>query len=156
MPYSPVPAFVAVNPSNPTAISSATYLMNGLGVAGASAFTITPTATGRVLILVTGDIVENATAQTATLQLSYGTGAAPANAAAVAGTQVGQQVAWVSLTGTLTSTFTLMALVTGLTVPTFTGQGVQSASTPYWLDVNSKSSAGTVQLTNLSCVAVEL
>ncbi len=156
MPYSPAPTFVHVNPGNPAAIASATYQMNGLGVAGATAWTITPLITGRILLLAVGDLVENATAQTATVQLSFGTGSAPANAAAVTGTQVGAQVAWVSLTGVLTSTFSLIAFVTGLAVPGVNSLGATGASVAVWLDIAAKSSAGNVQLQNLDLTAIEL
>lgn len=155
MPFSPAPAAVVRTFASATAINSAVYLMNGLGSA-ASPLVITPTSTGRVLVMITGDLVENATAQTATLQLSFGTGAAPANAAALTGTQVGGELSWVSLTGQLTMPFAHTWLITGLSVPTFSGIGAQSAATPVWIDLNTKSSAGTVQLTNINAFAIEL
>lgn len=145
MAYFPHPNVIGVTPSNPTAIASATYQMCGLGVAGVSAWTVTPKVTGTVLLLITGDQTTNATAQTITGQLSYGTGAAPANAAAVTGTQTGPQPAWVSLTGILTVPFSMAAIVTGLTI-----------GTAYWLDLALKASAGTGQATNLHCVVIEL
>ena len=145
MPYFPHNA-VGVTPANQTAIASATYQMNGLGaVAAPNTFAITPSTTGRVLVLITGDLVENATGQTATCQISYGTGAAPANAAAVTGTQTGPQPTWVSLTGNLTVYFCISTVITGLTI-----------GTVYWLDLAMKSSAGNVQLTNATCVAIEI
>jgi hypothetical protein len=144
-PYTPAPAVVSRTPADQTALASATYVMNGLGAIASVPCALTPLVTGRVLVMISGDIVENATAQTATLQLSYGTGAAPANGAAVTGTQTGGQLAWVSLTGQLTQTFALTNIITGLTV-----------GTAYWFDIAGKSSAGTVQLTNLNFAAVEL
>lgn len=156
MPFTPTSyGQCGVTPSNPTAINSATYLMNGLGVAGANAWVITPQTTGRVFFMATGQLVENATAQTATIQLSYGTGSAPANAAALAGTQVGGQQAWVSLTGQLTTQFSIAWVVAGLAVPSMKPDGTQNAATPVWFDINSKSSAGTIQLTNLNLIAFE-
>ncbi len=144
MPFYPTLA-VGVVPANPTAIASSTYLMNGLGVAGANALAFTPTGSGRIIVSVSGDLLADATARVCAAQLSYGTGTAPANAAAVAGTQYGAQLAWTSLTGMLTMPFTLSALVTGLTI-----------GTAYWFDVNSKASAGTVQLTNLNAWVMEV
>ena len=144
MPFAPGQA-ISRTPANQTAINSATYLMNGLGVISSVPCRLTPGATGRVLVIITGDLVENATAQTATVQLSYGTGTAPSNAGALAGTQVGGELAWVSLTGQLTQTFAIHQLITGLTV-----------NTDYWFDLNMKSSAGTIQATNVNFTAVEV
>lgn len=155
MPFSPAPVHVQTTPANPTAIASAAYLMNGLGSA-ASPFVITPQITGRVLVIVSGDLVENATAQTATIQGRFGTGTAPANAAADTGTAIGGQVAWTSLTGELTVPFSYQFVITGLSVPSVDAKGVSQAAVAVWIDIASKSSAGTIQLTNLTCVAIEL
>lgn len=144
MPYTPSQV-VSRTPADQTAIASATYQMNGLGAIATIPCRLTPGSTGRVLVIVTGDLVENATGQTATVQLSYGTGAAPANAGAVTGTQTGGQIAWVSLTGQLTQTFAIHSLITGLVV-----------NTDYWFDLALKSSAGTVQATNVNFSAVEV
>lgn len=155
MPFSPSPSSVVVAPANPTAITSAGGLMAGLGAA-AAAFIITPQVTGRILVLVTGDIVESATAQTGTLQLRSGTGTAPANAAALAGTTVGGAVSFTSLTGVLTVPFSLIAIITGLAVPSINSLGVTGAAVPVWLDLGCTSSAGSIQPTNLTCTAIEL
>lgn len=144
MPYFP-PQAVSRTPADQTAIASSTYQMNGLGAIASIPCRLTPGSTGRVLVMITGDLVENATAQTATVQLSYGTSTAPANAGAVTGTQTGGQLAWVSLTGQLTQTFALHSLITGLVV-----------GTDYWFDLNMKSSAGTVQATNVNFSAIEV
>lgn len=156
MAYSPSPSFINVTPSNPGAISSATYQMCGLGVAGANAFTITPQITGRVLVVVT-DNVTGTSGQTVTMQLSQGTGAAPANAAAVTGTQFGSQVTSSPLTGELLVPFALVAVVTDLAVPSVNSLGVTSTAVAVWLDVALKQTTGTAAaLTNLQCVAVEI
>ena len=145
MPFYP-PTLTHRTPANQTALSSATYVMNGYGAIAANIGTrLTPGSTGRILVIVTGDMVENATAQTATTQISYGTGTAPANGDAVTGTQVGSELAWVSLTGQLTQTFALHTVITGLTV-----------GTDYWFDLAGKSSAGTVQYTNANFLIVEI
>ncbi len=144
MPYGP-PTAVARTPANQTALASATYVNNGFGAIASIPCALTPTVTGRVLVAWSGDIVENATAQTATLQMVYGTGAAPANGSAVTGTAIGGELAWVSLTGQLTIPFALTYLITGLT-----------PGTAYYFDIAGKSSAGTAQLTNCNFMAVEL
>lgn len=155
MAFSPSPSLVSVIPSNPSATTSATYVMQGLGVAGANAFTITPQATGRVFVLVEGDMTGINTA-TVTAQLSFGTGAAPANNAAVTGTQVGSQPTLTPITGILSTPFVLFWIVTGLAVPTLSVSGVTGAPTPVWLDVALKSSSGAASVSNLTCVAYEL
>lgn len=70
-------------PSNPTGTSSATAVM--MGLAGA----ITPRFSGRVLLMISGAIFNAGIGQGATPQLSWGTGAAPTNGAALTGNQVG-------------------------------------------------------------------
>lgn len=144
MPFYP-PVAISRTPANQTAISSATYLMNGLGAIASIPCRLTPGSTGRVLVIITGDMVENATAQTASVQLSYGTGVAPANAAALAGTQVGSEITWVSLTGQLTQTFAIHTIITGLVV-----------GTDHWFDLNMKSSVGTIQATSMNFTAIEI
>ncbi len=129
--------------------------MQGLGVAGVNAFTITPQATGRILVFVEGDMTGINTA-TVTAQLSFGTGSAPANAAAVTGTQVGSQPTLTPITGILTTPFTLFWVVTGLAIPSIKSDGTTTAATPVWLDVALKSSSGAASVSNLSCVAIEI
>jgi hypothetical protein len=151
MAYGPAPSFVEVSVSAPSATTSATYVMVGLGVAGASAFTITPLITGRLLVLVTGDVTGVNTA-TVTVQLSFGTGAAPANNAAVVGTQVGGQPLFTPITGVLTAPFSLIAIITGLA----TASPVTGVGTPVWLDVALKSTSGAASVSALTCSAIEL
>lgn len=155
MAFSPLPAVLSVVPSNPSATTSASYVMQGLGVAGANAATITPQSTGRVLVFAEGDMTGINTA-TVTVQLSFGTGAAPANAAAVTGTQVGSQPTLTPITGILTTPFTLFWLITGLSVPSVNSQGVTSAGTPVWLDIALKSSTGAASVSNLTITAIEI
>lgn len=71
-------------PSNPTATSSTSLKMMGLAVA----FTPTNQAP-QVLVIITGVAATATAAQAVTVGGRYGTGAAPANAAAVAGTRFG-------------------------------------------------------------------
>lgn len=144
MPYSPLPNFVGVNPSNPNAATSATYVMAGLGVAGANAWVLTPNQTGRIFLMATGVELSGATGATCTLQVSQGTGSAPANGAAVTGTQMGGQIAWASLTGVLQVPFSLTWISTG-----------NALGTALWFDIAQKSSASTLQLLQLNLVAFE-
>lgn len=155
MPFSPAPSFVQVAPADLGAITNAAYRTWGLGAA-ATPFLITPQATGRVLIIVTGDVVIGTTASTGTLQLRQGTGAAAAHDAADAGTAIGGQVSFTGLTGVLTVPFALVFIQTALAVPSVNALGVTTTAVQCWLDVAVKVSAGTIQLTNLDCSAVEL
>jgi len=68
-------------------------------------------ATGMLVILTAQGQIGNATTgDSATAQLSYGTGTAPSNAGAAAGTQVGPIASWQALTGTLYAPFNVMAI----------------------------------------------
>lgn len=127
-------------PGNPTGTVSATAVM--MGLAGA----ITPMSTGRVLVLLSGAIFNAGIGQGATPQLSYGTGAAPVNGAALTGTQVGGAPPYVSATIAGKCPFTLNAVVSGLTL-----------KTPIWVDMAlSAQTAGTATVSNLSLTLVEL
>lgn len=129
-----------VTTAAPTLTASATYVMMGLGATG----TITPVQAGRIQIVINGNITAT-NGNSATAQLSFGTGTAPINGAAVTGTQVGSQVVQTALTGYLTAPFSLTAVVTGLVV-----------GTAYWLDLALKSSSGNVSVSQVSVSACEL
>jgi hypothetical protein len=156
MPYTPSPGVVQITAGGEAAITNASYRTWGLG--SVSAYTLIPQITGRVLMIVTGDVVIGTAASTFTIQLRQGTASfpGPAHDAADTGNAIGGQVAGTLITGALTSPFALMAVVTGLSVPSINGLGVTSAATPCWFDVAVKVSAGTIQLTNLDCTLIEL
>ena len=126
---------------SPTSTSSATAVMMGLG----SSWTLTPSFSGRVSFLITGSI-DNATTGTCSVNVSRGTGAAPANAAAVTGTNVLSQPIFASGVSSTDPSFpiTLAGEVTGLTL-----------STAYWWDINMLSSGGTCRLRNLNIILQE-
>jgi len=145
MPFQPVPASVSRTPANQTSLNSASLLMAGLGAIASVPCALTPTTTGRVLVTFTGNLVFDLGGRTSATQISYGTGAAPANRAAVTGTQTGGSQAMVSLANQLTVPFSIHTLITGLT-----------PGTAYWFDLAGSDSAGTVQYTNLSFSAIEL
>lgn len=135
------------NVAAPTAAASTSaYTMQGL--AGA----ITPRTTGNLLIIINGTITGASTTagDGVLLQASYGTGSAPANAAALAGTQVGSIVGYMNPT-TVTAAdvnvpFTVTAVVTGL-----------KRGTAYWVDLAAKAvaTASKSPLTNVSVSVVE-
>lgn len=146
MPFLPHGNFVNVRPTGAAAATSATYVMAGFGVAGAGGgWSLTPQFSGRILLMASGLETSGTTGSTCTVQLSFGTGAAPANGAAVAGTQQGNQPAWVSLTGALAVPFSLFTIVQGLVI-----------GTAVWFDIAQKSSGGTLSLTLCEMIAVEI
>ena len=101
-----------------------------MGLAGS----ITPTNSGKILIIISGDMSNTIKACGAKTQIRYGTGAAPANQAALTGTAVGGAVTMMepnSTTG-VTTPFSLSAIVTGL-----------STGTAYWVDVSLAIVSGT-------------
>jgi hypothetical protein len=112
------------SPGSVTA-TSPTYKM--LGFAG----TITPKFNTAVVLNFTGSTTDATLADTVTLVLSYGTGGAPSNGGALAGTQVGAVYAFAQDVASDATGFSLTAVVTGL-----------SAGTAYWLDLAVGSSGG--------------
>ena len=137
-------------PTNPNATNSTTGVMMGLGA------TITPTKSGKLLIIISGSIsLTTWNAITGTVQIRYGAvGTIPSyGAAATAGTAAGSAIVHKSPTGgngspvTGTFPFTCNAIVPSLVV-----------GTQYWVDLSSILSAAgnTVTLTNISISIVEL
>lgn len=123
------PARAATNktvasPGSVTA-TSPTYLM--LGLAG----TITPNVHGVISVSICGSTTDATLADTISVQVSYGTGTAPTNGAALAGTQAGALVQQSQAVATDIQSFCSTAVVSGLTV-----------GTAYWLDLAVGSSGG--------------
>lgn len=128
------------SPTNPTGTTSTTAVMMGLHGS------ITPTVTGNVQITMTGSIANDTVNDGASVQISYGTGTAPANAAALTGTQVGSKVTATSAVAAGTLPFTCTAYVTGLTV-----------GTAYWIDAAVAAiTGGTASITAVTIVAAEM
>jgi hypothetical protein len=129
-----VPANTVTFPSNPATTVSTTGVMMGL------AGSITPRVSGTIKVWVAGDITNGVSTELFYTQIRYGTGAAPANGAALTGTTLGGLVR-----GKGYCPFCLVGEVTGLTV-----------ATAYWVDVSATSEAGgTVQLQNISILLEE-
>lgn len=132
-------------PSDPTGITSTSGAMAGLG----STVSFTPVASGDVLI-VFGFTINNPnnTSNSNAGSLRYGTGTAPANGAALTGTQVAKQTFEAPTGGGQLSAFspmTLTALVTGLT-----------PGTTYWADLGLTPSGGTLDIFSVTAAVVEL
>ena len=129
--------------ASPTApASTAAYKMQGL------AGSITPKRSGIILITISG----TATSSTVTAgdgiqyQISYGTGSAPSNGGALAGTQNSTIQKYVNpatvIAADVATPFSTTVVVTGLTI-----------GTAYWIDLAAESIA-TVSSGGLSAVSV--
>lgn len=115
------PARSAVSPTNPTGTTNTTGVMMGFG----STATITPVTSGKVFIHVNGQINQTTAGDGCVLQIRYGTGAAPANGAALTGTTAGSSPGFVSGSNANVVPYSLAAYITGLTL-----------STAVWIDVS--------------------
>lgn len=137
-PITPANAFST--PANPTGTTSTTGVM--MGLAGA----ITPKVSGTVKIWIVGDGNNSGVGDDFRVQIRYGTGSAPANAAALTGTTLGGLVRGQSSAGLELLPFALLGQVSGLTV-----------ATAYWVDVGLRSgSGGTATIANISMLLEEV
>lgn len=129
------------SPANPTGTTDTTGVMMGLGGV------ITPTVTGRILVTVCGTIFNpTAIADGAKVQLRTGTGTAPANGDALAGTAAGGLQQYVAATVAEKAPFSVTAIVSGLTL-----------NAARWIDVSLAAiTGGTATITDLSLSAVEV
>ncbi len=117
---------VSTTPAGPSATGSTAGVMMGL------AGRITPATTGRILLIVTGDTINNTANDGTSVQCAYGTGAAPTNNAAASGTNVGNPVKFINAASTTEKVpFACQSIITGLT-----------KATGYWLDVNLAAITG--------------
>ena len=125
----------ADNPSDPLATASATAVMMGL------AEHITPSATGRVLVIASGVASNDAAGKGVAVEIRTGTGAAPANGDAVTGTKRG-----VTRSNVDTGAFVTHAIVTGLAL-----------STQIWMDlaVAVTGGSGNASVSNLEISMLE-
>lgn len=124
--------------TNPTGTTSATGVMMGMG----GTCKITPGSTGRALVWFSGND-SNTGVNTNTRSVRYGTGSAPANAAALAGTSFGNNTQVIS-TAAAPYSFHLSGIAFGLSI-----------ATPYWFDLGLGTNGGTANLTNVNCTVVE-
>jgi len=132
-------------PANPTGTTSTTGVMMGL------AGSITPARSGIVLINISGTVTNSASVSNgASVQIRTGTGTAPANGAALAGTAQGSAVRMLNPSdtrgGTITVPFSANAIVTGLAV-----------GTAVWIDTGVAAiTGGTATISNVSISVNEL
>ncbi len=130
--------------ASPTGTASGTAVQMGLG--NTSSWTITPVRGSRVLVTANGYATNNSGLAEAGIQLSFGSGTAPINGAAAAGTLMGAETLVQASQATALGAFSVTAVMTGLT-----------PGTAYWIDLRVRAiSAGTAAVASLGLTAVEL
>jgi hypothetical protein len=128
-------------PADPTGTTSTTGVMMGLAVA------FTPVRSGNIMVQVEGQMQNNTGGDGAKASLYYGTGSAPANGAALTGTQKGKpgQIDAVP-TASKKWPFGISTIITGLTL-----------NTAIWLDLALAAiTGGTANLNGLEIVVTEI
>jgi hypothetical protein len=144
----------AASQLNPTGTASTTYVMAGFGTAGGGNLTLTPRATGKVLVIISGTIQNSLINDGGQVTITYGTGVAPANGVAFSngcsgvqcGTQVGAAPRVTEAVAGGLSSFATQAIITGMTI-----------GTPYWFDLSQAAiTGGTATVTNAGATIVEL
>lgn len=132
-------------PNDPTATSSITAVMMGLG----SAWAFTPNSSGKVHVTITGEVTVGGTGTIqATFGARFGTGTAPTNGAANTGTAFGSK-----------ADFTFTPSATGVKSPfSFTGIPTLTVGTAYWFDISllTANASNAASISNLSITAFEL
>jgi hypothetical protein len=132
-------------PADPATTSSLVGVMMGLSAS------ITPVVSGKILIIVSGDMDNSADNNGAAVQIRTGTGSVPTNGVSLTGSAQGGLVK-MQLTRTGNDTivtrvpFSLNAIQTGLTL-----------NTPYWIDLSLTAiTGGTARVRDVSISVVEL
>lgn len=133
-------AIIDATPSAPTGTASATGVMMGLG----STCKLTPATSTRVKVTFFGSVANSALSQSILLG-KFGTGAAPVNGAAFSGTSFGATINATSAVAGAIDTFTMDAVLTGLT-----------PATAYWLDLDLAAASGTATISAVHCSAFEM
>jgi hypothetical protein len=128
------------SPANPAGTSSVGGVMLGLGV---STCRLATTYGTRLHVAIDGNVVNNTTGNGTAMQFRYGTGAGPANAAAITGTAIGNSVSYGNGTSISNVPFSLTRIITGL-----------SPATTYWFDLVVANN-NTSTLSNITCTVME-
>lgn len=131
------------SPTNPSSTTSTGGVMLGMGV---TTCRITPTYATRLQVTFDGNILNTQPSAGATYNMRYGTGAGPANGAALTGTVVGNTQNLSNGSGPANQTsYSMTRIITGLT-----------AGVTYWLDIGvAVVGSGTLTLVGNTCTARE-
>lgn len=129
------------NPANPALTATLDPgVMMGLGQL------ITPNRSGKIRVTVYGDAFNSVATDGMTMQIRQGTGGAPANGGALAGTVQGNKVSATSATASAKVPFALMAVITGLAL-----------GTQIWVDVALGALVGgNASIENLTVILEEV
>ena len=110
---------------------------------------ITPTSTGNLFIVISGDVDNSANSDGVAVQIRTGTGTPPANGAALTGTQRGGLVNYLNGTNNasiIRVPFSLNAIATGSTL-----------NTAVWIDISVAAvTGGTARVRNISISVIEI
>jgi hypothetical protein len=123
--------------ANPAGSGSTSFVYMGLGVGSPpTGAKITPTATGKLFVSVTGSAYNTVADHITSVLMYYGTGTAPANQAPAPGSGIGfgggVQSGWTAgAPANVRNAFGMSGIITGLAI------GV-----PVWLDVGISTSSG--------------
>lgn len=126
---------------NPTGTTS-TAAAKMMGLAGA----FTPSNSGQVMIIITGDLTNATAGDGAIAQIAYGTGGAPSNGATAAGTTVGSPLHYIASPSTTDKVL-------------FTAVGFASLTpgTAYWIDAQLEAvTGGTATISDVVIIVHEL
>ncbi len=127
-------------PADPATTTSLVGVMMGL------AATITPTASGNIIIVICGDTDNSGKNDGCAIQIRYGTGTAPTNGAALTGTAIGSKPITFDSAGGTVFPISVNAVVNGLT-----------AGTAVWVDISLTAlTGGTARVRNLSISIIEV
>lgn len=137
----PLPAKATSQPGNPTGTTNGFASRLMMGLAGS----ITPRASGDVLITLSGEATNNTSGSGLNVQIRYGTGAAPANGAAFSGTACGNVPGYTVAAVSQRLPFSITCIATGLTL-----------GTAIWIDATVNAiTSGTGAISSLTIAAAE-
>ena len=127
-------------PIDPIGTTSTVGLMMGLSGS------ITPSSSGKVLVIISGDMKNSAQFDGCSVKIRMGTGTAPANGAALTGTAYGSSVRGRCASSDQLLPFSVQTIVSGLTL-----------GTAYWIDLALASLISSfASVADISISAVEI
>lgn len=139
-PSIPANNFVQASVAAPAGTTSLVGVMMGLGV------NFIPASAGVTQLIISGDITNNTASDGANVQCRFGTGAAPANGAALTGTTLGSLKKWVPAAVTTQKGHFVCAGIVLLNV-----------NTTYWFDVGLAAvTGGTATIADVDVAASEI
>ena len=128
------------DPTDPTTTTSMIGVMMGLSQS------ITPVRSGKILIIISGDIDSDMSGAGSQVQIRFGTGTAPINNDSLTGTPIGGLVKFIQNNDVQRHPWGLNAIVSELTL-----------NTPVWVDISLAAiTGGNARVRDISVSIVEL